>query len=170
MHLAQTELAVVGVEKPIPADLVFQWQGFRFELDAILARDIGPHIQRRRLLFVRMTELKHDFRIAHREAVDIGDAPPQDKGVVVKTKIRSVAESDFSDIRPQPGLRVGDKANTRLLGRALHELAEITEALYRREAIGLQDELGFEVLDYVVGMAVGVSCSVTVIFHLLNES
>jgi hypothetical protein len=59
-----------------------------------LAGDIGPYVQRR-LVLVRMAELKHDFPIAHREAVDIGDAPPQDEGVVVNTKIRSVAESDL---------------------------------------------------------------------------
>ena len=44
VHLAQSELAVVRVENAIATDLVLQRKGLGFELDAVLAGDLGPHI------------------------------------------------------------------------------------------------------------------------------
>jgi hypothetical protein len=97
VHLAQSELAVVRVEEAISADLVLQWQCLRFELDAVLACYLGSHIQRSCRLLIRVTELEDDFRIAHREAIDVGDAPSQNECVVVETEVGRIAENNLPD-------------------------------------------------------------------------
>ena len=44
---------------------------------------LGRTSMRRRLLLVRVTELEDHFRIAHRKAVNVRNAPAQDEGVVI---------------------------------------------------------------------------------------
>ncbi len=95
----------------------------------------------------RVTELKDHFRIAHGEAINVGYAPPQNEGVVCIGGVRRVEENDFSDIGPQANLWVGDKPDSEFFRRALHELAEVAETVDRGEAVGLQDDFGFEVLN-----------------------
>src|SRR5580693_9783100 len=108
MHLAQTELAVVRIQDAVAADFVLQRKSFGFELDAVLAGDVWTHIEPGRLLFIRMAELEDYLGIAHGKAVHVGNTPPQDERIVVETEIRSVAEGDLPNLRPESGLNVGN--------------------------------------------------------------
>src|SRR5260370_1362836 len=157
MNLAQAELAIVRIENAISADLVFQRQRLGFEFDAIFPGYMGPYIDGRSRLFVGMAKLEDDLGIAHREAVHIADAPPQDESVVIKTIIRRVGENDFPDLRPAAGLRVVHEPDFQTFRGALHQLAEVTKALNRSEAVRLQDQLGFQVLKLIERVTVGVS-------------
>src|SRR6516165_3689891 len=118
------------VQYAVSAYFILQRQRLGFELDPIRPGDFWPYVQRRRFLQVRVTELKHDFRISCGETIDVANAPPQDEGVVIKTEVWSVPEDDFPDVRPQTSLRIGDKPNFEILCRTLHELAEIAKAIH----------------------------------------
>src|SRR5271165_1887614 len=83
VHLARSELAVVRVKDAISADPVLQREDLGFELDAVDPGNLGTHIHGCRLGFIGVTELEHDFGIAHRKAIHVGDAASQDEGVVV---------------------------------------------------------------------------------------
>ncbi len=132
MHLAQSELAVVRVEDAISADLVLHWQCLGFELDAVLAGDLRPHVHGRSLLLVRVTELEDDLGIANGKAVDIGDAPSQNECVVVEAEVGSVAKNDLADLGPQAGLAVLYETNTHLLRRALRRACRSRGRLAQR--------------------------------------
>ena len=111
-----------------------------------------------------MAELEDDFGIAHGKAIDVGDSPPQDKGVVVETEVGSVAESDFANFAGG-GSALGSamKPTPVLLGYFLHQLAEIAKGVHGSETVGLQDQLGFQVGDIVErrAVSVGLSCRLT---------
>src|SRR5260370_28746959 len=145
------------VQNAICADLIFQWQRLSFEFDPVFSRDLWPYVQRRSLLLIGMPELEDDLGIAHGKTVHVADAPPQDEGVVIKTRIRSVDKNNLPDFRPAAGLRIVCEPSFQILGRALHQLAEVTKALNRGEAVGLQDELGLKVLKSIERMTVRVS-------------
>src|SRR5215831_10980390 len=104
-----------------------------------------------------MPELENDLRVPNGEAIHITHASAQDKGVVVEAAIGSVNEDDLSDFRPASGLRIVTEANFLGFCGSLYELAEIAETFHRRKAIGLQDELGFQVLDYIKRMAIRIT-------------
>ena len=98
---------------------------------------------------VRMPEFEDNLRIAHRKAIDVGDSAAQNERVVVEAEIGGIAENDLPDLRPEPGFLVGDESDATCFAIFLHELAEIAEGLDRSEAVGLQDQFGFEVGDLV---------------------
>src|SRR5208283_5514470 len=100
------EDTVVRVQDAVPADFVLLRQDLSLELDPIVPGNIRPHIQRRSFLLVSVTELKDHFRIAHGKTVNVGNAPPQDEGVVVEAEVRRVEENDLPDIWPATGLGV----------------------------------------------------------------
>src|SRR6516162_6340525 len=131
------------------ADLVLQRKSLRFELDSIGAFDIRPYVCSRSLLHVGVTKLQGDFRIAYGEAVNISDASPKDEGVAIEPHVGSVPEGDFPDTRPRIDAGVGDVPHIESLRCSAHELGEMTEAVDRGEAIGLQDQLGFEIMDLI---------------------
>src|SRR5260370_34574140 len=122
MNLAQAELAIMRVQNAVSADLIFQRQRLSFEFDPVFSRDFWPYIQRSRLLLIGMPELEDDLGIAHGKTVHVADAPPQDEGVVIKTRIRSVAKNDLPDFRPAAGLRVVGESDFHILGLALYQL------------------------------------------------
>src|SRR5271165_6714505 len=156
MHLAEAELAIVRVQDAVAAHSVFQRQRFGLELDAVLAGDVGPHIERRRLLLVGMPELEDNLRVANREAIDVDYPPSQDEGIVVKAKVRSVAKGDFADFRTALRIRIRQESDPVLLGNLLRYLAEIAERFHRGERLRLEDQLGFQVVDSVERGTVGV--------------
>ena len=84
LDLAQAELGIVGVEHAHAARPVLEGKGLGLELDLVDPGDMRAHVQVGGLLHVRVTELEDDLRVAHREAVLIQDAPPQDEGVIVE--------------------------------------------------------------------------------------
>ena len=157
VHLAQAELGVVRVQQPVAADLVLQRQRLGLELDAVLAGDLRSHVDRGRGLLVRVAVLEDDLRVAGRKAVDVGDAAAQDERVVVEAEVRRVEEEDLAHLGPLAGLGVGDEADAGARRGALHQRAELPEAVDRGEAVRLQDQLGLEVGDLVERRAVGVA-------------
>ena len=66
------------------------------------------------------------------------------------------AKDDLPDFWPQSGFFIRDEANTHILGRFLHDLAEVPEGLHRGKTVWLQDELGLKILDAVERRAVCV--------------
>ena len=99
------------VEDAKATDGSFQRKGFSFELDLVLARDVGPHINFGGGHLVGMAELEDDFRIADRKAVDVSNAPPQNEGVVVEAEVRRIHEDDLANIRAAADFGIGDEAN-----------------------------------------------------------
>src|SRR5215469_6626939 len=128
MHLACAKLAIVGIQNAVAANRVLQRKRLRFELDAVLAGDLRTHVNLRRRSLVRMPELENDLGIANREAIDVRDAPAQDKGVVVQPEVGRVAKDNLPDLRPQASLAIDNKSNSGLLRRFLHQPAELAEA------------------------------------------
>src|SRR3954468_18588677 len=100
-------------------------------------------------MLIGMTKLEHDLRIAHGKAVHVGDTPTQNERVGVERKVGGIEEHNFSDFRSKVGFFVLDEADADLLRRSPNDLAEIAEALHRREAVRLQDELRFQILNPV---------------------
>src|SRR6516164_7376755 len=127
MDLAQSELAVVGVEDTKSPNLVFERQRFSLEFDLVPPGYPRAHIDSRGLLLVGMPELEHDLRVPNGESVHITHASPQDEGVVVKAAVGSVTEDDFSDLWPTSSLRVVGESNFLGFRGSLDELAEIAE-------------------------------------------
>src|SRR5579864_8426903 len=156
VHLTQSELAVVRVEDTMSADLVLQGKGLSLELNAVLPGNLGPHVHGHRFLLIWVTELEDDFRITHRKAIHVGNAPAQDERFVVQPKVGSVAENDLPDLWSQSSLTVFYETNTEILRRTLHDLPEVAEAFDGREAIGFKNELGFQVLDTIEWISVSV--------------
>ena len=156
VHLAQAEHAVMRVEYARPADFIAQWQGFHFELDPVVSRDIGAHVHLCRLLQVRVTEFKDDLWIAHGEAVFINNAPSQDEGIIVQAEVRRVQKYDFPDVRSPADAGVRAVPNPETFSRAIHELSEVTEAFYGGEAVWFQNDLEFEIMNFVERMAIRV--------------
>ena len=106
MHLAYAKLAVVRIQDAVSTHLVLQRKDFRFELDAIGASNLWPHVDLSRRLLVRVTVLENDFRIAHREAVHIGDSTAKDERIVVEPEVGGIAKNDLPDTaRSQSRLR-----------------------------------------------------------------
>ena len=64
MHLAHGKLDVVRIQHAQPIVLVFQRQHFRFELDAVVADQLWPHVQVSGFLHVRVAELENNLRSA----------------------------------------------------------------------------------------------------------
>src|SRR5579863_6014549 len=124
MHLAQSELAVMGIQDAISADLVLQRKSLGLELDTVLTGNLGPHVQCRRLLLVWMTKLKDDFRITHRKTIHVGNPPAQNERVVVQAEVEGVAENDFPDFWSEPRLTIFYETNVPLLGSSFDDLAE----------------------------------------------
>jgi len=56
--------------------------------------------------------------------------PAQDKGVIVKAEIRSICESDRSNLWSLVGVGICDESHPDLLCRLLHDLPKVPEALY----------------------------------------
>src|SRR5215470_11135042 len=156
MNLAQAELAIVRIENAISADLVLQRQRLGFEFDAIFPGDVRPYVDRHGFLFLGMPKLEDDLGVAHREAVHVADAPSQDESMVIKPIIRRVGENDFPDLRPAASLRVLGEPDSQAFGGALHKLAKVTKALNRGKTVRLQYELGFQVLNLIERITVGI--------------
>src|SRR5262245_66129124 len=105
-----------------------------------------------------MPKLEDDLRIADRKAIHVTDPPSKDERVVVKAEVGSVQEDDFSYLRTLVGGWIGDESHTNGLGRALHDLGEVPEALNRGEALRLHDEFGLKVSDLVQRGCISIGC------------
>ena len=156
VDVGERELDVVREEQPNAAELVLQRQRLALELDLVVAEDLRPNVRLGGDLHVRMAELEDDLGVPGRETVLVGDAAPQDEGVVVEPEVRRVHEEDFADLERRVDELVRREPDVVLGGRPLHDLREVEEALARHEVVGSQDELALEVLDLVERKAVRV--------------
>ena len=103
-----------------------------------------------------MTKLEDNLRITYGKAVYKRGAAAQDECTVVQAEIGGIAENNLANLGPEAGLWRRDKSDFERFCRALYQLAEVAQALRRDEAVRLQDELGLEVLDAVLRMAIAV--------------
>src|SRR5258706_16149347 len=152
-RLAQGKLDVVREQQPVSSRLIFQRQGFRLELDAVVTGDLRPHVQFCGLLHVRVAELEDDFRLARREAVFVGHTPSQDERMVVELEIGGVQEDHFADLGLKHHTLI-DEVDTEFLGGPRHELAILEEGFGGRETVGLQDKLALQILNLIEWTAV----------------
>src|SRR5262249_1141786 len=90
------------------------------------------------------------------EPVLVGDAPPQDEGIVVESEIRRVHEEDFANLQRGIDEIFAGEIDVGLGCRPTHDLGKIEEALAGGEVVRSQDELALEVLDLVGWKGVGV--------------
>ena len=96
MERAQGKLDIMREQRAAAADPVLERKCLSLKLDSILAGNLRPHVQLRRLLHFRMPELEDDLRIANWKTVFISDAPSQDEGIVVETEVLGVEEYHLS--------------------------------------------------------------------------
>src|SRR5262245_1212172 len=103
-----------------------------------------------------MAVLEDDLGIAGREAVLVGNPPPQDEGVVVEPEVGGIEEEHFPNLQRLVGEPFGVEPDAVFLGGPSQDLAEVEQALSGREMVRPQDEFAFEILDFVEGKAVTV--------------
>ena len=96
-----------------------------------------------------MAKLEDDFRVAHRKAIDVVDAPAQNEGVVVKPKVLGIHEQDFPNLGSQTFKILRRVPDARRLGRATHDLAKIAKILDRSEALSLENDFAFEIMNVI---------------------
>src|SRR4029453_12356011 len=101
-------------------------------------------------------KFEDNFRVADRKAIHVVDAPAQNEGVVVKPKVLGIHEQDFPNLGPQTFRIFRRVTDARRLGRATHDLAKIAEILDRSEALSLENDFAFEIMNVVEGMPVAV--------------
>src|SRR3974390_1511447 len=103
-----------------------------------------------------MPVLEDEFRVADPKAIDVHNPPSQDKRVVVQAKVRSIVKGNFTNFRTALRIEIRHESDPVLLGNLLRYLAEIAERLHRCERVGFQDQLGFQVVDFVEWSSVRV--------------
>jgi hypothetical protein len=103
-----------------------------------------------------MPKFENNFWITNGKTVLIYDAAPEDERVVVKTKVLGVQEDYLSYLWPDPKKMLGGEIDIVRLRRVPHQFTELTKAGDRGEAIGLQHQFAFQVMDLVKRMAVTV--------------
>jgi hypothetical protein len=156
-RLTEWKLHVVRIEQAIAADPILQRQRLGLELDPVAAGELRADIEVRGGVEIRVPELEHDLRITCREAVFVGNPPPQDESVVVEPEVRRVQEHHLAELRLQHN-PLCQHPDAELRGRPRDEVAVFEKHLRGREAIRLEDQLAFEILDFIEGTAVAVDC------------
>ena len=156
VNVAERKLGVVRVEHAHAAGLVLERKGLRLEFDPVVAGDLRADVHVGTLLQIGMAKLEDDLRIAHREPVDVLGPPAQDEGVVVEPEVGRIEEENFSDARLRLLEGLAREIDAGLLGGPLHQPGEVVEAVDRREAVTLEDDLGFDVLNVVQRVPVAV--------------
>src|SRR5215469_17955079 len=127
------DLHVVREEHTYAANTLFERHRLDFELHSVVAKDVRPDIGFRAQLQVGMAELEDDLGLADGKAVLVGDAAPQNEGVVIKAKVVGVDEYDFAKFH-WLGIETGDTVLYAMLsGGRLEHLGKVEEALARME-------------------------------------
>src|SRR6202008_2115717 len=139
-----------------PSKPILQWEGFRFELDAVVTRNARPDVHLRRGLQIGVTVLEDDFRIPDQETVFVQEPPAQDERVLIKQEIRGIQEQDFAQSRLDVLEAHGVEADVGLQGGLSDKVAEVAEGLGRNEAIASQNELHLEILQLVNRLTVAI--------------
>ena len=103
-----------------------------------------------------MAKLEDDLGIADRKPVDVVGPLAKDEGVVVEPKVGRIEEENLPDARLRVPEGLAGEIDVGLLRGSLHQPGELVEAVDRREAVALEDELGFDVLNVVQRVAVAV--------------
>jgi hypothetical protein len=103
-----------------------------------------------------MAELEDEFRDADGKAVLIAETPAQDERVIIESKVCGVQEQDFPDLGEGILETLSGEVNVHLFRGAPHQLGKLSEAVDGREAVALEDYLGFEILNFVERMTVAV--------------
>jgi hypothetical protein len=70
-----------------------------------------------------MTELEDDLGVPHGKSICPRNAAAQNERVVIETRVGSIGEDGFSDLRPEPSLGIVDEAHAGLLGGFLPAFA-----------------------------------------------
>ena len=156
VHVAERKLSVVRVERPNAADLALEGQLLRLELDPVGTGDVGANVHVGRLLQIGVAKLEDDLGIADRKPVDVVGPLAKDEGVVVEAKVGRIEEENFPDARLPVLEGLAGEIDVGLLRGSLHQPGELVEAVDRCEAVALEDELGFDVLNVVERVAVAV--------------
>jgi hypothetical protein len=138
------------------ADLILHGQRLRVELDSIIIDESRTHVRCCCFLQIRVAKFKDDFRVAYGKAIDVVDAPAQNKSVVVEAKVLRIHKEDFPNLGPQTFKLFRRVADARRLSGAMHDLAKIAEVLDRSEALSLKDDFALEVMNVVQWMSVTV--------------
>jgi hypothetical protein len=103
-----------------------------------------------------MAELEDEFRDADGKPVLIVETPAQDERVVIESKVCGVQEQDFPDLGERILETLAGEVNVHLFRGALHQLGKVSEAVDGREAVALEDDLRFDIVNLVERMAVAV--------------
>src|SRR5215469_12015141 len=123
----------------------------------MVAEDVGTYIGLRSYLEIGMAKLEDDLRLADREAILVGDATPQNEGVIVEAEVIGVDEDDFAQLH-RLRLKASDIVlHAVLFGRQLEHPAKIEESFARVKLVGPQDELAANVLGRVNRHAVSIA-------------
>ena len=146
----------MGKEQANPAKLVLEGQGLALELYPIVAKDLGAYVGFRGFLYVRMSELEHDLRLARGKPVCIGNAPAQNERVVVQPEVFGIYEQHFPDLEWCVLELLRREFHSAFIGRRPEHLCEIKQAFSRPEPVGSQNQLACEVFDLVKGHTVGI--------------
>jgi hypothetical protein len=144
------------VKQPNAPDLALEGQRLRLEFDPVGARDLGADVHVGRHLQIGVPKLEDDLGIADRKPVDVVGPLAEDEGVVVEAKVGRIEEENFPDTRLLVLEGLAGEVDVGLLRGPLHQPGELVEAVDRREAVALEDELGFDVLNVVERVAVAV--------------
>jgi len=115
-----------------------------------------PHVHLGRGLKIGMTKLEHDFRVADGKSIFVGDAATQYERIVVEAEIPGIEKHYFPDARARFLELPGGKADLQLFRGAAHDFAKIVKGRQRGEAIRLQNQLGFEIMDRVERMSITI--------------
>jgi hypothetical protein len=122
----------------------------------MVTEDMRSYVGLGRLLYVLMTELEHDLRVADREPVLVANAPAQDEGVVVEAEVGRIHEQDFPDLNRRILERSDREGDVVPIGWLSHHLREVEQALARPEVVRSEHELATQVLKLVKRQAVGI--------------
>jgi len=106
-----------------------------------------------------MAKLEDEFRRAGGKPVLIAEAPAQDEGVVVETKVCSVEEEDLPDLREGILESLAGKVDVSFVRSVPDQLGKLSEAVHGGEAVPLEDDLGLDIVNLVEWMAVTVYAS-----------
>ena len=150
------ELDVMRIEQPDSPELVLQRQRLTLELDAMVSVNLWPNISFCGRLDVGVSELEYDLGLADREPVLVGNAPPQDKSIVVEPVVWRIHKQDLTNLGGFIQEIILRETHIVLFGRSSHQLSEIEQTLPRCETVWSEDELATEIVQLVERKAVRI--------------
>src|SRR5579871_342701 len=143
--VGRVEFAAIGVQHAHPAELVVQLEDLLLELDRVDAGQEGMHVHGAGSLGVRMPKADGQLEIRLRMTFLEEGPLTQDETVGVEFEVRRVVKDHFADVRFVlfGFLQVRAEA----FRHVMEMLVELVEAVLIREALGLQQQLIFAVMD-----------------------